>query len=117
MKEVQSSLEQNGLAQQQKGFTVLSRFVIANDMREEVVEAFRNRPHLVDEAPGFLRMDVLSPVENAQEIWLITYWTDEESFKVWHHSHKYHQSHKGIPKGLKLVPKSVEIRYFEHICS
>ena len=100
-----------------KGFTALSRFVIANDMSEEVREAFRNRPHLVDDAPGFVRMDVLSPMDNAQEIWLITYWTDEESFKVWHHSHKYHQSHKGIPKGLKLVPKSVEIRYFEHVCS
>jgi heme-degrading monooxygenase HmoA len=101
----------------QRGFTALSKFVIANDMREEVAEAFRNRPHLVDEAPGFLRMDVLSPVDNRQEIWLITYWTDEASFRRWHHSHKYHQSHKGIPKGLKLVPKSVEIRYFEHVSS
>lgn len=117
MKEVQSTFEENGSALRQRGFTALSRFVIANDMREEVVEAFRNRPHLVDEAPGFLRMDVLSPIENTQEIWLITYWTDQESFKVWHHSHTYHQSHKGIPKGLKLVPKSVEIRYFEHLCS
>jgi heme-degrading monooxygenase HmoA len=108
---------ENGSAPKSKAFTALSRFVIANDMSEEVREAFRNRPHLVDDAPGFLRMDVLCPTENPQEIWLITHWTDEESFRVWHHSHKYHQSHKGIPKGLKLVPKSVEIRYFEHICS
>jgi heme-degrading monooxygenase HmoA len=112
-----SFAEENGLASPVNGFTALSRFVIANDMREEVWQAFRDRPHLVDDAPGFLRMDVLSPVDNAQEIWLLTHWTDEESFKVWHHSHKYHQSHKGIPKGLKLVPKSVELRYFEHISS
>ena len=99
------------------GFTALSRFVIANDMGDEVRRAFRLRPHLVDDAPGFLRMDVLSPVEDPREIWLITHWTDESSFRTWHHSHTYHQSHKGIPKGLKLVPKSVELRYFEHICS
>lgn len=117
MENLSNSVKENGSASVQKGFTALSRFVIANDMREQVHEAFRNRPHLVDDAPGFLRMDVLSPLENSQEIWLITHWTDEESFRVWHHSHKYHQSHKGIPKGLKLVPKSVEIRYFEHISS
>jgi hypothetical protein len=30
-----------------------------------------------------------------------------------HRSHDYHQSHSGIPKGLKLAPKSTEIRFFE----
>jgi len=98
-------------------FVALSRFVIKNDMKEAVREAFLARPHLVDKAPGFVRMEVLSPQENGQEIWLMTFWTDEESFRTWHHSHLYHESHKGIPKGLKLVPKSVELRFFEHICS
>ena len=100
-----------------KGFVALSRFVIKNDMKDAVREAFLGRPHLVDDAPGFLRMEVLSPLENAQEIWLMTFWTDEGSFRVWHHSHLYRESHKGIPKGLKLVPKSVELKFFEHICS
>ena len=100
-----------------RGFVALSRFTIKNEMQGEVREAFRNRPHLVDEAPGFLRMEVLSPQDDAHEIWLMTFWTDEESFRTWHHSHLYRESHKGIPKGLKLVPKSVELRFFEHVCS
>jgi hypothetical protein len=29
----------------------------------------------------------------------------------------YHESHRGIPHGLKLVPGAQEIRHFEHICS
>ena len=99
------------------GFVALSRFEIRNEMQQEVRAAFLNRPHLVDDAPGFLRMEVLSPQENSGEIWLLTFWTDEESFRTWHHSHLYRESHKGIPKGLKLVPKSVELRFFEHICS
>jgi len=98
-------------------FVALSKFVIANDMTSEVKEAFRQRPHLVDDQPSFVRMEVLSPVERPQEIWLITFWTDAASFKIWHHSHLYHQSHKGIPKGLKLVPGEQEIRHFEHISS
>lgn len=96
-------------------FVALSRFTIANDMAAEVREAFRSRPHLVDAAPGFLRMEVLSPVDDSREIWLFTYWVDEASYRAWHRGHLYHESHKGIPKGLKLVPKSAEVRCFEHV--
>ena len=80
-------------------------------------EAFRHRPHLVDGQPGFVSMEVLSPLDRPEEIWLVTYWTDAESFKLWHHSHLYQQAHKGIPEGLKLVPGETEIRHFERICS
>ena len=99
------------------GFVALSKFEIANGMIDEVRTAFRNRPHLVDGAPGFLRMDVISPVEAPAEIWLITYWTDEASYRSWHRSHVYRESHGGIPKGLKLRPQGTELRYFDHVCS
>ena len=93
-------------------FVALSRFTIRNDMAAEVRKAFSARPHLVDKAQGFLGMQVMSPIENAAEIWLVTRWTDEQSYRTWHQSHSYHESHKNIPKGLKLVPKSAEIRLF-----
>lgn len=98
-------------------FVALSRFTIANEMTDEVKEAFVARPHLVDDAPGFVRLEVLSPLDSPDEIWLLTYWTDEESFRVWHHSHLYRESHRAIPKGLKLVPKSASLRYFAQVCS
>ena len=98
-------------------FVAMSRFRIANGMAAAVHEAFRNRPHLADEAPGFIRMDVISTKDSPEEIRLITFWTDEDSYRAWHHSHVYHESHAGIPKGLKLVPGSVAIEFFEHITS
>lgn len=98
-------------------FIALSQFTVANDMIEQVKDAFIQRPHLVDEAEGFMRLEVISPVDNRDEIWLLTYWQDEESFRTWHHSHMYHDSHKGIPKGLRLVPQSTRLRFFEHISS
>jgi heme-degrading monooxygenase HmoA len=98
-------------------FIALSQFTVSNNMTGEVKSAFVQRPHLVDNAPGFIRLEVISPVDNRDEIWLLTYWLDEQSFKSWHHSHLYHDSHKRIPKGLKLVPKSVRLRFFEHISS
>jgi heme oxygenase (mycobilin-producing) len=99
------------------GFVALSKFVVANGMTPSVKASFRNRPHMVDAAPGYLRMDVISPVDRPDEIWLMTFWTNEASFRAWHHSHLYHASHKGIPEGLKLVPGETQIRVFEHVAS
>jgi heme-degrading monooxygenase HmoA len=98
-------------------FVALSRFTVAGGMSEQVKAAFVNRPHLVEDAPGFLRLDVLSPLDNGDEIWLITYWRDEASYRQWHRSHLYKESHGQMPKGLKVVPRSAEVRFFEHICS
>jgi heme-degrading monooxygenase HmoA len=98
-------------------FVAISQFVVANDMDRAVKQAFRNRPHMVEAAPGFIRLDVLSPEENPKEIWLLTYWSDRKSFDDWHKSHLYRESHAGIPKGLKLSPKSTKLSFFEHVSS
>jgi heme-degrading monooxygenase HmoA len=97
-------------------FTAISSFEILNGMEDEVKQAFINRPGLVEKYEGFLGLDVLSPVENPSQIWLITNWTDEASFKTWHKKH-LKDSHAGIPKGLKLVPHSFKLRFFNHISS
>ncbi len=99
------------------GFAAISKFVVANGMTEQVKSAFRARPHMVDTAPGFQRMDVLSPMARPEEIWLLTFWTDEASFRAWHKSHQYHDAHKGIPKGLKLVPGETKITHYQHVAS
>jgi heme oxygenase (mycobilin-producing) len=109
--------EAEGRARAAAGFVALSKFVVANGLTEDVKRAFLARPHFVDSAPGYVRLDVISPVENPDEIWLLTYWRDEASFRAWHRSHEYRESHKGIPKGLKLVPLSAELRYFNYVSS
>jgi heme oxygenase (mycobilin-producing) len=94
-------------------FVVISSFVVVNGMTQAVRDAFRDRPHMVDGAPGFLGMHVMSPDGSPDEIWLCTYWTDRASYETWHTSHAYHASHKGIPRGLKLDPRATSIRTFE----
>lgn len=93
----------------------MSRFVVANGMEESVRQAFIDRPHLVDQAAGFIRMNVLRPAESPAEFWLLTYWASETDYQRWHHSHSYHDSHAGIPAGLKLVPGTTQIRFLEQI--
>jgi heme-degrading monooxygenase HmoA len=55
-------------------FVALSKLAVANGMSEQVKHAFRQCPHLVDSALGFVRLDIISPTDNSDEIWLITYW-------------------------------------------
>lgn len=94
-------------------FIAISQFTIANDSVADVRAAFRNRPHLVDSAPGFVRMAVMNPPDQPDNIWLLTYWQDAWSFESWHRSHAYQTSHQLMPKGLKLVPGSTRLQTFE----
>jgi len=96
-------------------FLALSKFRVRNGMGAEVADAFRSRPHRVDEAEGFVRMEVVSPTGDDAEFWLLTWWRDEASFRQWHHSHLYRESHAGIPPGLKLDPKATELLTFRSI--
>ena len=98
-------------------FVALSKFTVANGatMTTAVKEAFANRPHLVDTVPGFIRLDVISPLDRPAEIWLLTYWANEESFQGWYQTHQYQAAHQGMPDGLKIVPHSTKLDFFEHI--
>ena len=98
-------------------FVALSKFEVANGMSAEIAAAFRDRPHLVDSAPGFVRLDVISPEGNPNEFWLITYWASRNDFETWHKTHLYRESHREIPKGLKLVPKATSLTFFDHVAS
>lgn len=96
--------------------TVLSRFTVINGMEAEVREAFINRPHMVENAPGFLRLEVLSPSEQPAEFWLLTYWESEQDFREWHRNHR-HESHQYMPKGLRLDARGTHVQVLNHIAS
>lgn len=99
-------------------FVALSKFEVRTDeMALAVREAFVRRPRLVDDADGFVRLDVISPRENPREIWLLTYWRDQPAYAAWHKSHAYRESHAAIPAGLKLNASATQLRFFEHFSS
>lgn len=93
----------------------ISRFRIANEMQHEVEEAFLNRPHLVDTVPGFIGLEVFTNRADSSAVYLITRWTDVNSFHSWHSSPAHRISHQGIPKGLKLDPSQTELLFLQRI--
>jgi heme oxygenase (mycobilin-producing) len=96
---------------------VISRFKVANGMEAEVRQAFLDRPHLVDDVPGFLGMEVYQESEDPSAFYLVTRWTDLENYQIWHRSEAHRESHQFIPKGLKLASGFTEIRRLERIAS
>ena len=81
---------------------VISRFRVANGMEAEVERAFRERPRAVENAPGFLWLEVCVDASDPAVFYLITRWTDLDAFERWHGSPEHRTSHELIPKGLKL---------------
>jgi heme-degrading monooxygenase HmoA len=93
----------------------MSRFKVANGLEAEVKQAFLHRPHLVDHVPGFLGMETFTEEKDATAFYLLTRWTDAGSFRAWHASPAHHQSHRGIPKGLKLDPAFTKILVLDRL--
>lgn len=93
----------------------ISRFRVANGMEGAVKEAFLNRPHLVDSVPAFLGMETFTDADDPTVFYLVTRWTDAESFRSWHGSADHRLSHKFIPKGLKLDPKFTKVTLLDRL--
>lgn len=96
-------------------FMALSQFTVVPGMEDRVIEAFVQRPHLVDSAPGFVRMEVFRPETAPQEFWLMTWWKDMASYQNWHNGDHYHASHAHMPQGLKLVPRTARVTHLEMV--
>jgi len=79
-------------------------------MEAMVRQAFLDRPHMVDDAPGFLGMEVLVDHQDGSIFHLLTRWTDDASFQRWHSGPLHKLAHRGIPKGLKLDPSYTIVR-------
>ncbi|MDA0978226.1 MAG: antibiotic biosynthesis monooxygenase [Proteobacteria bacterium] len=97
-------------------FMALSQFTVMPGREDSVAEAFRQRPHLVDRAPGFIRMEVFRPEDSPREFWLMTWWRDRVSYENWHNGHHYLDSHAFMPKGLKLVPRTAKVTHLRMLC-
>ncbi len=93
----------------------LSRFRVANECESAVRDAFLNRPGLVDKTPGFIGLEAFTDTEDGSLFYLITRWTDVNSFRQWHSGPDHKQAHDGIPKGLKLDASFTLVRTLERI--
>jgi hypothetical protein len=90
-----------------EAFVAVSRFVVANGMDDDVAAAFRARPHAVDDAAGFLSLEVFQDLDDPREFWLVT-----QQAKLFHPfgrtSVRGTSGEKSTGLGLAIVRRIVE---------
>jgi heme-degrading monooxygenase HmoA len=113
-----SPLFQNPLpdgARRGEAFAVMSRFVAPDDTADGAKEAFRLQPNRIEQADGFIRMEVLRPCDRPQEFWLMTLWTDRASYRLWHYSVAGNEENAGMPPDLVPARGDAVRLEFDHV--
>jgi heme-degrading monooxygenase HmoA len=102
-------------------FVVTNRIPVSEGMEEQFEDRFRNRAHLIDSSPGFIKNEVLRPINRRfnhktggwdesteQGFYLIqTYWESEKNFWDWTQSESFRKAHSNRPPAEMFAGSSV----------
>lgn len=79
---------------------VANRFEVAEGYEDEFVERFRERTGAVASRPGFVKFELLTPVDADVHV-AMTYWESEADFRAWIESEAFAAAHAGdTPDGM-----------------
>ncbi len=93
-------------------YVSLSRLRVPAHASEELIAAFRRRAHLVDEADGFIDLQVWRSDRDAGEILMVSRWQDREAFKAYMKSEQHRTSHERIDPRLQGL---IKLEALEHL--
>ncbi len=80
-------------------YVVSNRVPVAAGWEEQFEERFRQRAGQVDKQPGFVRMQILRPADEASPYVVLTTWESEAAFKAWVGSEDFKLAHQNpLPK-------------------
>ncbi|MFP6626220.1 MAG: antibiotic biosynthesis monooxygenase [Deltaproteobacteria bacterium] len=103
---------------------VTNRIPVAAGHEEEFEDRFRNRAHLIENSPGFIKNHVLRPIKrrfdhqtgawadsDEQGYHLVqTYWESEQAFWDWTNSESFRKAHSNRPPAEMFAgPNVLEI--------
>ena len=90
----------------------MSRLRVDAERAPELVAAFRRRAGLVEEADGFLDLQVWQSDRDASELLMVSRWRDREAFKAYMRSEDHKVSHGRIDPQLK---EAIRLERLEHL--
>jgi heme-degrading monooxygenase HmoA len=90
----------------------MSRLRVDQQRSEELVAAFRARAHLVDDADGFLDLQVWRSDRDPSEVLMVSRWRDRDAFKAYMKSDDHRVSHHRIDPDLKAA---IGLERLEHL--
>lgn len=93
-------------------YVSVSRLRIPEADAPALLAAFRDRVHMVDEADGFVDLQVWQSDRDRGEVLMVSRWRDRECFKAYMRSEAHAVSHDRIPPELKSV---IKLERLEHM--
>ena len=93
-------------------YVSLSRLRVPHERAPELVAAFRDRAHLVDDADGFVDLQVWQSDRDPGELVMVSRWTDRECFKRYMKSSDHRVSHDRIDPDLDAA---IKLQALEHL--
>ena len=93
-------------------YVSLSRLRVTRERAGEVAAAFRRRARLVEEADGFLDLQVWQSDRDAEEMIMVSRWRDRASFQAYMRSDAHAISHRRIPPDLE---RAIQLERLEHL--
>src|SRR4051812_44094246 len=93
-------------------YVSLSRLRIPEERADELVAAFRRRARLVEEADGFVDLQVWQSDRDAGELVMVSRWRDRDAFKAYMRSDEHRVSHDRIDPGLD---GAIKLERLEHM--
>ncbi len=80
-----------------EAFVVSSEVTISSEHGKQLEQAFRDRLHLVEAAPGFQRLEVWRDINLPGVFQMVSWWDDVACFRDYMRSDDHRRSHARIP--------------------
>jgi heme oxygenase (mycobilin-producing) len=90
----------------------MSRLRVQPDRSDDLVAAFRRRAHLVDDADGFIDLQVWRSDRDPEEMLMVSRWRDRAAFTAYMRSAEHRFSHDRIDPDLKAA---IKLERLEHL--
>jgi heme-degrading monooxygenase HmoA len=93
-------------------YVSMSRLRVPDDRSDELVAAFRNRARLVEDADGFVDLQVWRSDRNPGELIMVSRWRDRKAFTAYMRSPAHQVSHDRIDPALQA---DIRLQRLEHL--
>ena len=93
-------------------YVSMSRLRVDAAQSDALVAAFRRRAHLVDEAPGFVDLQVWRSDRDPEEVLMVSRWHDRAAFTAYMRSAEHRVSHDRIDPALQAA---IALERLEHL--
>lgn len=93
-------------------YVSMSRLAIPSERSAELISAFKDRSRRVEDADGFIDLQVWQSDRDAGEILMVSRWRDRDTFKAYMKSDAHRASHGRIDASLKA---DITLKRLDHL--